>query len=75
LLIIDEMGKNISGTGMDTNVVGRKFLSHRAAPDEFPQGEADPDSRPDRGHARQRLGNSAWPSFARAARSSRPISR
>ncbi len=37
LLIIDEMGKNISGTGMDTNVVGRKFLSHRAAPEEFPK--------------------------------------
>jgi hypothetical protein len=37
LLIIDEVGKNISGTGMDTNVVGRKFLSHRAAEDEFPK--------------------------------------
>ncbi len=37
LLIIDEIGKNISGTGMDTNVVGRKFISHGAAPDEFPK--------------------------------------
>ena len=27
LLIIDEMGKNISGTGMDTNVLGRKHWS------------------------------------------------
>lgn len=30
LLIVDEMGKNISGTGMDTNVVGRKYNDHRA---------------------------------------------
>lgn len=37
LLIIDEIGKNISGTGMDTNVVGRKFHVHRAAPDEVPK--------------------------------------
>jgi hypothetical protein len=26
LLIVDEMGKNISGSGMDTNVVGRPFV-------------------------------------------------
>ncbi|MFQ5846226.1 MAG: lactate racemase domain-containing protein [Candidatus Methylomirabilales bacterium] len=25
LLIIDEMGKDVSGTGMDTNVIGRRF--------------------------------------------------
>jgi hypothetical protein len=25
LLIVDEMGKNIAGTGMDTNVIGRRF--------------------------------------------------
>lgn len=30
LLIIDEIGKNISGTGMDTNVIGRKYNDHRA---------------------------------------------
>jgi hypothetical protein len=30
LLIIDEMGKNISGTGMDTNVIGRKYSDHSA---------------------------------------------
>lgn len=30
LLIIDEIGKNISGSGMDTNVVGRKYNDHRA---------------------------------------------
>lgn len=30
LLIIDEIGKDISGSGMDTNVVGRKFNDHRA---------------------------------------------
>ena len=37
LLIIDEIGKNISGTGMDTNVVGRKYQIHEPAPDEFPK--------------------------------------
>jgi hypothetical protein len=37
LLLIDEIGKNISGTGMDTNVVGRKYLDHRARDDEFPK--------------------------------------
>jgi hypothetical protein len=26
LLIVDEIGKNISGSGMDTNVIGRKFV-------------------------------------------------
>lgn len=30
LLIIDKIGKNISGTGMDTNVVGRKYNDHAA---------------------------------------------
>jgi hypothetical protein len=37
LLLIDEIGKNISGTGLDTNVVGRKFLDHAAADDEHPK--------------------------------------
>jgi hypothetical protein len=37
LLLIDEIGKNISGTGMDTNVIGRKFHDHEAAEDEFPK--------------------------------------
>jgi hypothetical protein len=30
LLIIDRIGKNISGVGMDANVVGRKFNDHAA---------------------------------------------
>lgn len=30
LLIIDEIGKNISGSGMDTNVIGRKYNDHAA---------------------------------------------
>ncbi len=30
MLIVDEIGKNISGSGMDTNVIGRKFNDHRA---------------------------------------------
>jgi len=30
LLIVDEIGKDISGSGLDTNVVGRKFRDHAA---------------------------------------------
>jgi len=37
ILFIDEIGKNISGAGMDTNVVGRKFQMHAPAPDEYPK--------------------------------------
>jgi hypothetical protein len=37
ILFVDEIGKNISGAGMDTNVTGRKFHDHEAAPDEHPK--------------------------------------
>jgi hypothetical protein len=37
ILVIDEIGKNISGTGMDTNVIGRKFNDHAAVADEWPK--------------------------------------
>ena len=37
VLIVDQIGKNISGSGMDTNVVGRKFNDHKAEPDEWPK--------------------------------------
>ena len=37
VLLIDEIGKNVSGTGMDTNVVGRKYLDHVAREDEYPK--------------------------------------
>ena len=37
LLIVDEIGKNISGTGMDTNVIGRKFNDHAAVAGEKPE--------------------------------------
>jgi hypothetical protein len=37
VLIVDEIGKNISGTGLDTNIVGRKFTDHVAAKDEWPK--------------------------------------
>jgi hypothetical protein len=37
LLIIDEIGKNISGSGMDTNVVGRKTNDKAALGDEKPR--------------------------------------
>ena len=37
LLIVDKIGKNISGSGMDSNVVGRKYLDHRAGEEEWPK--------------------------------------
>jgi hypothetical protein len=37
LLIVEEIGKNISGTGIDTNVVGRKFNDHQAVDGELPR--------------------------------------
>lgn len=37
LLLIDRIGKNLSGTGMDTNVVGRKRNDHTALGDERPR--------------------------------------
>jgi len=37
MLLIDEIGKNISGTGLDTNVVGRKFDDHKAVEGELPK--------------------------------------
>ena len=40
LLLLDRIGKEISGAGLDTNVVGRKFHDHAAAEDEFPKVRA-----------------------------------
>ncbi|MCI0361986.1 MAG: [Fe-S]-binding protein [Planctomycetaceae bacterium] len=37
LLLLDQIGKNISGSGMDTNVVGRKFNDHVAWENEWPK--------------------------------------
>jgi hypothetical protein len=37
ILLIDEVGKKISGTGFDLSVVGRKYLVHKAADDEYPK--------------------------------------
>ena len=37
VLIVDEMGKNVSGTGMDTNIIGRMMI--RGVP-EFPRPDA-----------------------------------
>jgi hypothetical protein len=37
LLIVDRIGKEISGAGMDTNVIGRKSNDRCAAPDEYPK--------------------------------------
>ena len=37
LLLVDQIGKNISGTGLDTNLVGRKTYDHKAAETETPK--------------------------------------
>jgi hypothetical protein len=37
VLLIDRIGKDISGTGMDANVVGRKFDDHKAVENEWPK--------------------------------------
>ena len=37
VLLIDRMGKNISGVGFDPNVVGRKFNDHQAVAGETPR--------------------------------------
>lgn len=37
ILVVDEIGKHISGTGMDTNIVGRKYHDHKAAEHELPK--------------------------------------
>ncbi|MDR3197058.1 MAG: DUF362 domain-containing protein [Planctomycetaceae bacterium] len=36
LLLIEQIGKNISGTGFDSNIVGRKFDDHKAVRGEKP---------------------------------------
>jgi len=36
-LLVDRIGKDISGTGLDPNVVGRKFNDHKALDDEWPK--------------------------------------
>jgi Lactate racemase N-terminal domain len=37
ILLLDQIGKNISGSGMDTNVVGRKFNDRVAWENEWPK--------------------------------------
>lgn len=37
LLVVDRIGKNISGAGMDTNVIGRKYNDHKATDGEHPK--------------------------------------
>ena len=37
VLLVDRIGKDISGTGLDPNVVGRKFNDHKALDDEWPK--------------------------------------
>ena len=42
MLFIDEIGKNISGAGMDTNVVGRKFHDHAPPRMSIPRSSGSP---------------------------------
>ena len=37
LLVVDRIGKDVSGAGMDTNVIGRKYNDHRAIDGEHPR--------------------------------------
>jgi len=37
LMLIDQIGKDVSGSGMDTNIVGRKYNDHQAVAGETPQ--------------------------------------
>lgn len=37
LLIVDQIGKNISGHGMDTNIIGRKYHEHHSSDGEYPK--------------------------------------
>ena len=37
ILLIDEIGKNISGTGFDLSIVGRRHHAHKAAGEEYPK--------------------------------------
>jgi hypothetical protein len=37
VLVIDRIGKDLSGTGLDPNVVGRKFNDHKALDGEWPK--------------------------------------
>ena len=37
VLLVDKIGKNISGVGMDTNIIGRKSDDHKAVEGEFPK--------------------------------------
>jgi hypothetical protein len=37
ILLLDQIGKNISGSGMDTNVVGRKYNDHEPRENEWPK--------------------------------------
>ena len=54
LLIIDEIGKDISGSGMDTNVVGRKRAFRPAAASGQAAHAFDLRARAERTHPRQR---------------------
>lgn len=36
VLLIDRLGKELSGSGIDTNIIGRKFNDHHAIPGEKP---------------------------------------
>ena len=37
ILLIDQIGKNISGTGFDLSITGRRYQVHKAAENEYPK--------------------------------------
>ena len=53
LLVVDEMGKDVSGSGMDSNIIGRHGTLLRAAVPE-PEGHLHRGVRPDAAHLRER---------------------
>ena len=71
-LVVDEMGKDISGSGMDTNVIGRKPARRRRG--RGPGDHADLRPRPHGGERGQRHRHRRWPTSPRRA-SSPPIDR
>jgi len=58
VLVLKAIGKNISGTGMDTNVTGRVLIPREGRADD-PRHRGDRGPRPHRADPRERLGHRA----------------
>ena len=66
VLLVDRIGKDISGTGLDPNVVGRKFNDHKAVEGRVAEGPAD---RPARALSAATHGNALGMGMAEFCRS------